>query len=179
MHIDRIDLYRVAMPLISPWRTAYGEDAVIESGLVRMTSGDQVGWGEASPLAAPTYSPEWAGGVFQTARDWRAWNTCRAGTVAGAPGSGGYRYVNLTFDGKPRRMLAHRVVWALATGAWPEVEIDHRNGIRDDNRLSNLREATRSQNKHNVGLSRRNTSGLRGVSWFRAGGRWRADIMAS
>jgi len=61
--INRIDLYRVAMPLISPWRTAYGEDAVIESVLVKMTGGELVGWGEASPLAAPTYSPEWAAGV--------------------------------------------------------------------------------------------------------------------
>src|SRR5207247_1013506 len=72
MHIDRIDLYRVAMPLLAPWRTAYGEDSVIESVLVRMTSAEQVGWGEASPLAAPTYSPEWAAGVFQVARAWLA-----------------------------------------------------------------------------------------------------------
>src|SRR5690242_13397259 len=72
MHIDRIDLYRVAMPLLVPWRTAYGEDAVIESVLVRMTSGAHSGWGEASPLAAPTYSPEWAAGVFQVARDFLA-----------------------------------------------------------------------------------------------------------
>ena len=72
MEIERIDLYRVAMPLISPWRTAYGDDAVIESVLARMTSGGEVGWGEASPLAAPTYSPEWAAGVFQAARDWLA-----------------------------------------------------------------------------------------------------------
>jgi len=72
MKIERIDLYRVAMPLISPWRTAYGDDAVIESVLVRMTGGGGIGWGEASPLAAPTYSPEWAAGVFQVARDWLA-----------------------------------------------------------------------------------------------------------
>jgi O-succinylbenzoate synthase len=72
MHIDRIDLYHVAMPLISPWRTAYGEDAVVESVLVKMASGDLVGWGEASPLATPTYSPEWATGVFTVARNWLA-----------------------------------------------------------------------------------------------------------
>ena len=52
MRIDRIDLYRVAMPLLSPWRTAYGEDAVIESVLVKMSSAGVIGWGEASPLAA-------------------------------------------------------------------------------------------------------------------------------
>jgi O-succinylbenzoate synthase len=72
MRIDRIDLFHVAMPLISPWRTAYGEDAVIESVLVKLTSGDLYGWGETSPLAAPCYSPEWAGGVYATLRTWLA-----------------------------------------------------------------------------------------------------------
>ncbi|MBM4002730.1 MAG: o-succinylbenzoate synthase [Planctomycetes bacterium] len=70
MHIDRIDLFHVAMPLIYPWRTAYGEDASIQSVLCRMVSGSIDAWGEASPLAAPCYSPEWAGGVFATCRDW-------------------------------------------------------------------------------------------------------------
>jgi len=72
MQIDRLDIYHVAMPLISPWRTAYGEDATIESVLVRMQCGPHVGWGESSPLAAPCYSPEWAGGVFACVRDWLA-----------------------------------------------------------------------------------------------------------
>ena len=72
MHIDRIDLFHVAMPLIYPWRTAYGEDATIHSVLCRMTSGSLVGWGESSPLAAPCYSGEWAGGVFAVAKEWLA-----------------------------------------------------------------------------------------------------------
>lgn len=72
MLVERIDLYHVAMPLISPWRTAYGEDAVIESVLVKMTGDGQTGWGESSPLRAPTYSPEWAGGVFAVMRHWLA-----------------------------------------------------------------------------------------------------------
>jgi O-succinylbenzoate synthase len=72
MRIDRIELFHVAMPLISPWRTAYGEDAAVESVLCRMTSGSAHAWGESSPLAAPCYSPEWAGGVFAAARDWMA-----------------------------------------------------------------------------------------------------------
>jgi O-succinylbenzoate synthase len=72
MHIDRIELYHVAMPLIYPWRTAYGEDAAIESVLCRIASGSLMGWGEASPLAAPCYSPEWAGGVFAAAKTWLA-----------------------------------------------------------------------------------------------------------
>ncbi|QDU25711.1 o-succinylbenzoate synthase [Anatilimnocola aggregata] len=72
MKIDRIDLFHVAMPLISPWRTAYGEDASIHAVLCRMTSGSLVGWGESSPLAAPCYSPEWGGGIFAVCRDWLA-----------------------------------------------------------------------------------------------------------
>ncbi len=72
MKIDRIELYHVAMPLIAPWRTAYGEDAAVESVLCRMVSGEAEGWGESAPFAAPCYSPEWAGGVFAVARDWLA-----------------------------------------------------------------------------------------------------------
>ena len=72
MRIERIDLYHVAMPLIEPWRTAYGEDAAIEAVLCRMSSGSLAGWGESAPFAAPCYSPEWAGGAFAVARDWLA-----------------------------------------------------------------------------------------------------------
>lgn len=72
MFIDAVELYHVAMPLISPWRTAYGEDATVESILVRLHSGGLSAWAESSPLAAPCYSPEWAGGVFQTLRRWLA-----------------------------------------------------------------------------------------------------------
>jgi len=72
MHIDSIELYHVSMPLIYPWRTAYGEDAAIESVLVRMESGGVVGWGESTPLAAPCYSPEWAGGIYAVLKQWLA-----------------------------------------------------------------------------------------------------------
>ena len=72
MKIQRIELYHVKMPLIYPFRTAYGDDEHIESVHVRMVSGDHEGWGEGSPLRAPCYSPEWAYGAFATARDWLA-----------------------------------------------------------------------------------------------------------
>ncbi len=72
MHIDRIDLFHVAMPLISPWRTAYGEDTSVHSVLCRMSSGSLAGWGESAPLAAPCYSPEWGAGVFAVAKEWLA-----------------------------------------------------------------------------------------------------------
>ncbi|MDA1013058.1 MAG: o-succinylbenzoate synthase [Planctomycetota bacterium] len=72
MRIDRIELFHVAMPLIYPWRTAYGEDSAIHSVLCRMSSGSVSGWGESAPFAAPCYSPECAGGLFLVARDWLA-----------------------------------------------------------------------------------------------------------
>jgi O-succinylbenzoate synthase len=60
------------MPLLYPFRTAFGDDAVIEGLLVKMTSGSHSGWGEASPWAAPAYSAEWAQGAFLLVRDWLA-----------------------------------------------------------------------------------------------------------
>ena len=70
MKIDRLEFYLVAMPLLYPWRTAYGEDHAIHAMLCRMCSGSVQAWGETSPLAAPCYSSEWAGGVFQVAKHW-------------------------------------------------------------------------------------------------------------
>ena len=72
MKINRIELFHVAMPLIYPWRTAYGEDAEIHSVLCRMDSGSVSAWGESAPLAAPCYSPEWGGGIYRTAKQWLA-----------------------------------------------------------------------------------------------------------
>ncbi|MDA0284594.1 MAG: o-succinylbenzoate synthase [Planctomycetota bacterium] len=72
MKIDRIELFHVAMPLIYPWRTAYGEDAAIHSVLCRMSSGSVEAWGESAPFAAPCYSPECADGIFSINRDWLA-----------------------------------------------------------------------------------------------------------
>jgi O-succinylbenzoate synthase len=68
--IDAIEIYRVVMPLVYPFRTAFGDHATIESVLVKITSGRHFGWGEASPWAAPAYSGEWAHGCFQVVRDW-------------------------------------------------------------------------------------------------------------
>lgn len=64
MRIDAIELYRVRMPLVYPFRTAYGSDEVIETVMVRMISGGQYGWAESQPFAMPTYSGEFAAGVF-------------------------------------------------------------------------------------------------------------------
>lgn len=69
MRIDKIDVFHVAMPLIAPWKTAFSEEYKIDSVLVRITSGDLVGWGEAAPYAAPEFCVEWAGSCLMLIRD--------------------------------------------------------------------------------------------------------------
>lgn len=74
-------------------------------------------------------------------------------------------------------LLAHRVVYLLATGSDPkEMNIDHINGDGTDNRIENLRLATPAQNSWNRGLNKNNTSGIKGVRFYKATGRWHATI---
>lgn len=70
--------------------------------------------------------------------------------------------------------LAHRLIWFHVHGVWPKSKIDHKNGIRTDNSLPNLREVTDSENCENKRPSSYGVSGLLGVS--RHGSRWRANI---
>ncbi len=72
MRIQSIELYHVAMPVIYPFRTAFGDVDCIESVLVRMVGEKRFGWSESAPWAAPAYSSEWARGVFIVVRDWLA-----------------------------------------------------------------------------------------------------------
>jgi hypothetical protein len=83
-------------------------------------------------------------------------------------------YVGILIDGD--RYYAHRIAWALHHGAWPDRQIDHINGIKTDNRISNLRLATNSENGKNYGLNKSNTSGVTGVSWCKQTQKWRAVI---
>jgi len=91
---------------------------------------------------------------------------------AGSLKSDGYRRVYI--DGS--RIYEHRITFAMTNGRWPDLHVDHANGVRDDNRPCNLREATRSQNNANSKISLRNTSGLKGVGFHKQIGRFRADI---
>ena len=67
----------------------------------------------------------------------------------------------------------------LIMGVCPGVEVDHINRDGLDNRKSNLRVATTSQNAQNRGLRSDNRSGFKGVGWYAPSGRWRARIQVS
>jgi hypothetical protein len=71
---------------------------------------------------------------------------------------------------------AHRVVWAIVNGKWPEGHIDHINGNRADNRIENLRDVTRISNQRNQKLSCKNTSGYAGVRHYPKRNKWSARI---
>lgn len=83
-------------------------------------------------------------------------------------------YVGILVNGV--RYYAHRIVWLLKHRTWPKDQIDHINGIKTDNRISNLRAATNSQNGKNYGKNKANTSGVTGVSFCKQTGKWRATI---
>jgi O-succinylbenzoate synthase len=70
MRIDSLDLYHVALPLRTPRTTDHGPISTLETVLVRLTSGSQIGWGEASPGNSPAAYGDWAAGVFGCVRDW-------------------------------------------------------------------------------------------------------------
>ena len=91
---------------------------------------------------------------------------------AGTTTSSGY--LGVMIHGK--RVYSHRICWALHYGTWPVEQIDHINGVKSDNRIINLREATNSQNGKNLKLSSRNTSGVSGVHFDNWAGKWRASI---
>ena len=88
-------------------------------------------------------------------------NRVKSGDEAGKKNARGYKVFG--FDGKT--LYCHRAAWYLIYGYWPENDIDHINRDKSDNRIENLREATRTQNNGNVELLNSNSSGFRGVSF--------------
>lgn len=102
----------------------------------------------------------------------KSWNTRWSGKEAFTASFQGYRTGRL--DG--RQYLAHRVVWVIHHGVWPEGQVDHINGDRSDNRIENLRVVTNTENARNSSLSKNNTSGVTGVWRDTRRNRWCAEI---
>lgn len=90
----------------------------------------------------------------------------KAGTIAGCRHSQGYLVIGID----RRLYLAHRLAWLYIHGRWPREQIDHINRVRDDNRLSNLREATPAQNIQNVKKPL-------GAYWYEDRKKWSSGIM--
>lgn len=102
------------------------------------------------------------------------WKACRSTNVK--PGTRFGSHCRLGYlRGKVNRenVAAHRIIWLYVHGEWPAGEIDHINGIRDDNRLANLRVVTRQQNNHN---RRKSWAGSGFMGVYANHGRWRVAI---
>ena len=102
------------------------------------------------------------------------WNDRWAGKRIATKDRHGYIFFRL--DGF--RISAHRAAWAISFDKWPDQDVDHINGVRDDNRLSNLRAVSRHENTKNSSIRSDNKSGVTGVSWCRARSMWTVRIKA-
>lgn len=107
------------------------------------------------------------------------WRVTRGSALAGDEAgrvmrATGYRQVRV---GKAL-VYAHRLAWAIHHGEWPALALDHINGERDDNRIANLRLASRAENAWNRGAQVNSSHGQKGVTWNGAMKKWCARIMA-
>ena len=114
------------------------------------------------------YDPET--GVFT----WRVspCNRVRTVSVAGSLGMKGYRRIRIDRS----NYFAHRLAWLYMHGQFPCDKTDHINGVKDDNRIANLRAATDAQNSQNRAKQSNNTSGIPGVYWSSKNKKWCAMI---
>jgi len=97
--------------------------------------------------------------------------SARKGSIAGHTSKIGYRYILL----KKKNHKEHRLAWLYVYGVWPD-QIDHVNHVKYDNRIDNLRSVSTMENNRNASVGVRNTSGIAGVSWYKATSKWAAQI---
>lgn len=129
---------------------------------------------DAGKLFWAVRSPEmFASGKQHREHNCASWNSRYAGKEALRSDDGkGYK-VGAIYN---RMYSAHRVIWMLKYGSWPNGEIDHINGDPSDNRLINLRVVSPVENSMNRGIPTNNTSGAVGVYWDKQPGKWKAQV---
>ncbi|HOJ11015.1 MAG TPA: o-succinylbenzoate synthase [Clostridiales bacterium] len=141
MYIDAVNVYYLKMPLVTPWRTAYGEDAYMHTVLVCLNSSGKKGWSETGPLVTPTYSPEYTYGVYYLLTEFFAHH------IKGREISSPDRLLELLsqYKGNPFAKAALETAWwtlesnvkgvplyKLLGGSLKEVEVGADFGIHDN-----------------------------------------------
>lgn len=103
----------------------------------------------------------------------KAWNRRFSGVKAGCVSPQGYVDIEI----KKSKFKAHRIVWCLHNGSIPpDMQVDHINHIRTDNRIENLRLVTQTENQRNSSLRADNKAGKSGVKWHKTQRKWHAFI---
>jgi O-succinylbenzoate synthase len=116
MRIERIEIFHVRMPLIEPFRTAFGTQEANESVFVRMFSEGISGWGESAPGVGPYYSGEWGAGAFAAVRDVLAPRLVGQKVASGAALQAALGAVKGNFFAKAALDLAWWDLWGRAQG---------------------------------------------------------------
>ena len=106
----------------------------------------------------------------------KVFNARYAGKECGRIGNHGYIRITIKVNGANHYVSAHRAAWFCMYGRCPDGEIDHINGVKTDNRISNLRDVTGSTNQRNRRMCATNTSGVTGVHWCKRKSKWRAEV---
>lgn len=109
-------------------------------------------------------------------RETRRWNSRYSGTKAGSKVAlPPYEYHSISINGHP--FGAHRIAYAIMTGEDPGNDlIDHVDEDPLNNKWGNLRNATITQNRYNMGMYSNNTSGFKGVHCHKPSGKWVASM---
>ena len=99
--------------------------------------------------------------------------TVKSGDLAGYLDRG---YIRIMIN--YRFYLRSRLIWLWHYGYLPENRLDHINRIRDDDRIKNLREISHQCNLRNTGNPKDNTSGVKGIYWYKQTKRWVVQIIS-
>jgi len=113
------------------------------------------------------YDPETGNFIWKVHTGWAS-----PGKPAGCKTKKGYIQIGISL----KSYYAHKLAWLFVHGKYPKGEIDHINGNKADNRITNLRDVTVKENQRNASLRKDNSSGFVGVCFYKKTGEWCAYI---